>query len=268
MKQRNAKAAADLQRMLRLRYEPIAIKMIENESEIPQNAIYPPRDMGKHLAICQVYALARRDRKTIYTDRNSEWCWCPQITLGFSPAEEGSEAFNLVCEHLGFMNIETAKEFFAKFPRLPSGKYIGVLTAPLCDCDFEPDVVLVYCNNAQLRSMVWAIKNATGKVVETQLDAIDSCVYSVVVPFNDGNYRVTLPDIGEYERAGADEDEIILSIPRGKLTELVDGVAGFFNYGMGYTQLQRAMEFDFSRPPFYNRLFEMWGLGQSEEWKR
>ncbi|NLB28751.1 MAG: DUF169 domain-containing protein [Clostridiales bacterium] len=262
----NSKAAAELQRMLRLRYEPIAIKMIENESEIPSDAIYPPRDMGKRLAACQAYALARRDRKTIYMDRNSEWCWCPQITLGFSECEVGSDAFNLVCEHLGFMDIDTAKEFFAKFPRFPYGKYIGIVSAPLCDCTFEPDVVLIYCNNAQLRSMLWAIKNTTGKVVETPLDAIDSCVYSVVVPQLENEYRVTLPDIGEYERAGADEDEIILSIPRGKLGELVEGVAEFYKFGMGYLQLQKAMEFDFPRPPFYNTLFEMWGLEQGEEW--
>ena len=267
MKQRNERAAAELQRMLRLRYDPIAIKMIGNESEIPSNAIYPPRDMGAKMAICQVYALARRDRKTIYTNRNSEWCWCPQITLGFSKCETGSDEFNLVCRHLGFMDIDTAKEFFTKFPRLPYGKYIGTVTGPLCDSDFDPDVVLIYCNNAQLRSMLWAIKNATGKVVETQLDAIDSCVYSVVVPQLENDYRVTLPDIGEYERAGADEDEIILSIPRGKLDELVDGLAGFFKFGMGFTQLKKSMEYSFPRPPFYNELFEMWGLEQSEEWE-
>ena len=266
MKQRNEQAATELQRMLRLRYDPIAIKMIENEADIPANAIYPPRDMGQHMAICQVYALARRDSMTIYTDRNSEWCWCPQITLGFSECDYGSEEFELVCRHLGFPDIDKAREFFSNFPRFPTGKYIGTVTGPLCDCDFEPDVVLIYCNNAQLRSMLWAIKNATGKVVETQLDAIDSCVYSVVVPQLTGEYRVTLPDIGEYERAGADEDEVILSVPRGKLDELVSGVAGFYKHGMGFTQLRRTMEYDFSRPPFYNELFKMWGLEQSEEW--
>ena len=267
MKQRNEQAAAKLQQMLRLRYDPIAIKMIENEAEIPANAIYPPRDMKAQMAICQVYALARRDRKTIYTDKNSEWCWCPQITLGFSECEKDSKEFNLVCNHLGFKDIDVAKKFFADFPRLPTGKYIGTVTGPLDECDFDPDVVLIYCNNAQLRSMVWAIKNATGKVVETKLDAIDSCVYSVVVPQLSGEYRVTLPDIGEYERAGADEDEIILSIPKGKLDELVEGVAGFYEYGMGYTQLKKTMEYSFPRPPFYNELFEMWGLGQSKEWE-
>jgi hypothetical protein len=54
--------------------------------------------------------------------------------------------------------------------------------------------------------MVWAIKNMTGQLVSTQLDAIDSCMYSCVLPLKTGEYRVTLPDVGEYERAGADEE--------------------------------------------------------------
>ncbi len=68
--------------MLILRYEPIAIKMIEKEDEIPDDALYPKRDLNRHLALCQAFALTRRDKKTFYLDKESEWCWNPIVSFG------------------------------------------------------------------------------------------------------------------------------------------------------------------------------------------
>ncbi len=266
--EKNTKYSAELRKELILRYEPIAIKMIEDEKEVPKEAIYPKRDLGKHMALCQAFAKTRRDMKTIYMDKHSEWCWAPLIGLGLVECREGSEAFDLVCRKLGFKDLDTAREFFAHFPMLPRNKYIGIVSAPLGLSTFEPDLVLIYCNNAQLRSLLWAVKSATGKIVTTQLDAIDSCIYACVPPLQTGEYRVTLPDPGEYERAAADENEIILSVPGNRLEELVTGLRPFYEMGMGYPQLSREMLFDFPRPDFYNSLFKIWGLDQGEEWDR
>lgn len=264
----NAKYSSEFREMLLLRYEPIAIKMIENDKDIPKDAIHPMRDLGKHMALCQAFAKTRREKKTIYIDKSSEWCWNPLIGLGFVECGEGSEAFELVSRNLGINDIDSAREFFAQFPTLPTNKYIGIVSAPLSDCNFEPDLVLMYCNNAQLRSLVWAIKNTTGKIVSTQLDAIDSCVYACVPAMKTGEYRVTLPDVGEYERASADENEIILTVPGHRLDELITGLHSFYDRNMGYTQLSREMQLDFARPPFYNELFEIWGLDQGQDWSR
>ena len=266
--EKNAQYSKELREMLLLRYEPIAIKLIESEQEIPEGVIQPKRDLGKHMALCQAFAMARRDQKTIYMDKTSEWCWNPLIGFGFVECNEGTEAFEIVSRCLGIEDIEASRAFFANFPRLPAGKYTGLVVGPLNACTYEPDLVLVYCNNAQLRSMVWAVKNVTGKLIETQLDAIDSCVYACIVPLKTGEYRVTLPDVGEYERASADENEIILSVPGNRIDELLSGLHAFYDRGMGYAQLSKEMQLDFSRPPFYNELFKIWGLDQGEDWAR
>jgi uncharacterized protein (DUF169 family) len=266
--EKNASYSRRIRKMLLLRYEPIAIKMIKDETEIPEGAKCPIRDMGKHIALCQAFAMARRDMKTIYMDKGSEWCWNPLIGFGFVECEDGSESFEIISKVLGIKDIDASREFFSKFPRLPAGQYTGLVVSPLASSSFEPDLMLIYCSNAQLRSMAWAIKNETGKLIETQLDAIDSCVYSCVVPLKTGEYRVTLPDVGEYERAMADEDEIILSVPGHRIEELVKGLHAFYNRGMGYSQLSREMQFEFPRPPFYNDLFKIWGLEQGKNWSR
>jgi hypothetical protein len=83
-----------------------------------------------------------------------------------------------------------------------------------------------------------------------------------------GEYRVTLPDIGEFERAMAEEGEIILSVPKGRMDELISGLHFFQDRNMGYTGLKRELSYDFSRPPFYNTLFKLWGLDQGTDWDR
>ena len=258
----------ELREMLLVRYEPIAIKMVEDENDIPDSAIRPMQDLGVHLALCQAFAMARRDRKTIYMDKTSEWCWNPLVGFGFVECSEGSESFNIICRVLGIADQDAAREFFAKFPTLPYGKYKGILVTPLGDCETQPDIVLIYCNNAQLRTLLWAIKNTTGKIVSTELDAIDSCVYSCVPTLKSGEYRVTIPDMGEHERAAADENEIILSVPVSRLEELIQGVRVFYERNMAYSQLTRDMLFEFPRPPFYNELFALWGLEQGQDWRR
>ena len=265
---KNHQTSRAMHEMLILRHEPIAIKLIKSENEIPDNAIRPKRDLKKHMALCQAFALSRRDKKTVYMDKPDHWCWNPLIGLGHVECTEGTESFDIVCRFLGMSDIDSARSFFAKFPRLPLGEYIGIVTAPLDAAKFVPDLLLVYCNNAQLRSLVWAAKLKMGRLVKTELDAIDSCIYACVPPILTGEYRVTLPDIGEYERAMADEDEIIFSIPGGRIEEILDGLRSFFNRGAGYIHHRRDMVYDFPRPEFYNELFDMWELDKGEVWDR
>ncbi len=266
---KNTNHSRELHEMLLLRFEPIAVKMIENESEVPENAIRPMRDFKKHMALCQAFSLARREKKTVYMDKEAHWCWNPLIGLGHVDCSVGTKQFDVVCSVLGMENIDDARVFFDKFPRLPLGKYQGIVTTPLSGCTFEPDVILIYSNNAQLRSILWGIKYKIGKLVSTDLDAIDSCVYAIVLPIQTGEYRVTLPDIGEFERAAAEEDEIIMSVPKGRMDELISGLHFFHDVAkMGYTQLRRELNLDFTRPPFYNTLYELWGLDQGKDWDR
>jgi uncharacterized protein (DUF169 family) len=263
--EQNSTYSRELRDMLLLRHEPIAIKMIENEADVPSDAIRPQKDMGTHMALCQAFSLSRREYKTIYMVKEEHWCWNPLIGLGHVDCSEGTDTFNVVTTALGIPDMEKARAFFAEFPRFPLGRYKGIVTAPLKACPFDPDVVLIYSNNAQLRAMLWGIKAMTGQIVNTDMDAIDSCVYAIVVPMQDGEYRVTLPDIGEFERAAPGEDEIILSVPKGRMEELIRGMRFFEDRKMGYTGLKRELDYDFSRPPFYNTLFEMWGLEKGRD---
>jgi uncharacterized protein (DUF169 family) len=267
MAQKNAEYSRALHEMLLLRYEPIAIKMIEHETDIPESAINPKRDLHKHMCLCQAYALTRRNKKTVYMDKGSEWCWNPLVCLGHVDASVGTETFDILSRFIGISDKAAAEAFFAGLPKLPYGQYKGLVSAPLCSCGFEPDLVLIYANPAQTRMMIGGIKQMTGKLVDTQFDIIDSCAYSTVTPLLTGQYRVTFPDPGEYERALSDEDEVILSVPGNRMEEMMTGLKRNSEHGLGYKTLNKEMMYDFPRPPFYNALFELWELDRGEDWE-
>ena len=250
------------EKLLKLRTLPIAVKMIEKETDIPEGAIRPKNDRGYHLAQCQAFAMTRRQGITIAMLKEDNWCWAPLIGYGLvKPFNEDSISPNI------FMvaDMAAARSVVRNFPRLQYEKYIGIVSAPLKTTNFLPDMVLIYCYPAQLRSILMATKYREGFLVTSQFDPIDSCVYSVVPVVLNGQYRITLPDPGEYERAMAGEDEIIFSVPKDKMPELASGLEHFNQTKLGYTSLAMHIRPDFPRPDFYKQLFRTWGLDVEDD---
>lgn len=253
--------------LLELRYPAVALKMLEDESQIPPHAFRPMEHSGKHIALCQAFALARRQKKTVYMQLTDHWCWNPLITYGMVSCEPGSKAFNEIADVMGIEDADKAQAFVESFPKLPYQKYKGILVAPLDRADFQPDVTLIYCKNDQLRVILMAVNSQTGTMLESSFTPLDSCVYSVVPPILEGCYRVTLPDPGEYERALTAEDDIIFSVPKQKEAEFYAGIDFQLLRG-GRDSFYPMMKENFSRPPFYNRLFQAWGLDTGEDWDK
>jgi uncharacterized protein (DUF169 family) len=259
--EKNARDCAVIEKLLRLTHPPVALKLVRHGDEVPADAYMPYEAEGKHLALCQAFALSRRNGVTVYMRREDHWCWNPLIAFGHvkceSPADPG---FDIICKTIGIKDAETAVKFVASFVKLPYGEHEGILTAPLCSADFTPDLWLIYCGNGQLRTILRAVKTQTGSLLKSEFDALDSCMYSVIPPVLEGEYRITLPDPGEYERALTDVSNIIFSVPAAKFQEFLAGAEQLSGMGLGEGSLRMEMKDDFARPPFYNALFEIWGL--------
>jgi uncharacterized protein (DUF169 family) len=236
----------ELERLLLLRTSPIAVKMLEREGDIPQEAIRPKRDRGYHLAQCQAFAMSRRQRATIAMLKEDNWCWAPLIAYGMVEKPNAPS----LAEH-------------TSFPCLEYGKYIGIVSAPLSTAGFEPDMVVIYSNTAQLRNMLLAVKYEERALVKSRLFP-PACSYSVVPVILNGQYWITLPDPGEYQRALAGEDEIILSVPGHRMGGLISELKRLADTEFGYASAAMEMRPDFPQPEFYKTLFKMWNLDVKE----
>jgi len=233
----------ELEGLLLLRTSPLAVKMLEKEGDIPAGAVRPNKDRGIHVAQCQAFAMSRRQKESVAMLKEDNWCFAALIAYGLVDKPEDPEL-----------------QQFVSFPTFERGKYIGIVSAPLKTANFEPDVVLIYSNPAQLRSMLLPthFKNE-----EAHVDCHffpPACAYQIVSVMRSGQFMVTLPDIGDYHRALATEDEIVLSVPRDKMGKMVEGVREFEQGEFSYGHANMYMQHDFPQPEFYQMLFKRWGL--------
>ena len=253
---------SDLLNMLVLRTYPIAIKMLKDESEIPEGAVRPKKDLGEHYSACQAFGIVRRRGTTLAMFIEDHWCFEPIIAYGLvEPPEdfmEGSGSAFFV------QDKEAAKRRTQEIALLPHGKYAGMVLAPLHKANFAPDLTMIYCNPSQLRHMLFALMLKNGYRVTSTLDPIWSCVHSIVPSLLTGDCEVTVPDPGDFERAAVGDDEMIFTIPAARMKEFMDGVYHYENRGMGYRSFGRELKGNFRQPPFYIDYFKKWGLDVQE----
>lgn len=258
--------AEKLESAFKLRTFPIGVKFCETLAEVPEGAVFPKKMLGKHMALCQAFSYARMKGMTIAMTKEDHWCWNPLVGFGSVECVPGQEQFDEVVKYIGIPDKAKAEAFFAHFPRLPLGKYEAVVIAPLKTAAFTPDVLLIYAEPPKVNTMVRCIKSAIGGYVTSIFDGIDSCIYCTVPSFTENEYRITLPDPGERERARTRDEDIILSVPGARLEEFFSclGLGSPFS---GFSDMMLDCELDFPRPPFYNKLFDLWGLDRGEDWK-
>ncbi len=172
-----------LEKLLNLNSSPIAVKMLEKETDIPPQAVRPRQHRGYHLAQCQAFAMSRRESAVVAMVKEDNWCPGAVIAYGLVEMPENTEA----------RRNNNGDRFIY-------GKYQGILTAPLKTAEFKPDVVIMYSDTNQLRHLLLAMKQEERSKVTGHFFPF-SCASAVVTPILKGQYTVSLPDPGEYARA-------------------------------------------------------------------
>ncbi|MBN2040505.1 MAG: DUF169 domain-containing protein [Spirochaetes bacterium] len=234
-----------LETMMCLQTSPIAVKMLENESQIPEDTFRPKKDKNIHYAQCQVFSLSRRDRMTVAMLKEDNWCIGPPMAYGLVP-----------------MADDPAAKKNIKFDCFEYGRYIGMLTAPLKTSTFEPDVVLVYCSTNQLRDMLLSLKEEERPDVKSNF-FYQSCAFAITTPILNNEYWINLPDPGEYVRALTQPGEMIFSIPAAKMSGFMENLEKFDKESM-FAHEQMMMQADFPQPDIYKQVFKMWGMDHEE----
>jgi uncharacterized protein (DUF169 family) len=274
----------DLESMLLLRSSPIAIKMLKSESEVPTGARRPGKEspgdvIGGRLSLCQAFGLARRGNpgKTIAMFAEDHRCFEPVIAFGLKPPPPPGTPG--VLDYLGgettYPFLISKKEAAAKHaqedPRLPYREGSGMVFGPLKTINFEPvDLVMIYCNTGQLRHLTLALGYVEAYMVNSSFYGIGSCGRAAVPPLLTGEATITVPDPGEYDRAGTTEDMMILTLParawgtkwksRNLFQDMMEGLRTLNAY-MPYTSFALEVRSDHPQPPFYKAFFNAWGLG-------
>jgi uncharacterized protein (DUF169 family) len=209
--------AMELERLLRLKTFPLAIKMLEKIEDVPRGAKRPVRDLGYHLALCQAISLARRQGRSITLLKEDMWCFEPVLGLGMAepPAYflEGNNRYPGSAK-----TLEAGRVWAQSFPRLEVGKYIGAAIAPLATA---------YVDGSQLTQLLLAKNWMDGRDITSSLSGHAACVYAIVPVLKNQQFQIAVPCLGDRRRGLASDEENIFSGPAALLGDLVEGLSHF-----------------------------------------
>ena len=197
---------------LKLIAPPVAVKMLSKGEEPPVAAKYPFRDYKKKFVLCQAWAIARNHGETLCLRYEDMRCAPSILAMGFKPPIPHFTEGHL-CLNRYNKTLEAGARTEAAMPRFPYEKYGAVLFSPLTTCAFEPDVVFLSGNSAQIMRMVHASLYHTGGRISYSTDGRLACADLIVTPINTPGCYVVLPGHGSRRLAQTKDDEMAFTFP-------------------------------------------------------
>lgn len=212
---------------------PVAVKMARSAAEIPDKARMPKRDLGVTMPACQGVAIARRLGWLIAMGKEDMLCPIGAISLGLLPAKakflDGS--FNVP---FWLKSQELRAKLNRNLPRLEYGRYTHVVMAPLNRANFEPQIVIIYGNPAQVSRLVQSTIYSTGEPITFSSAGGFACGSEITVPILTDNYQLVVTGGGDRSIAQADDHEIAFVAPMSKMDALIEGLEATHKAGLRY----------------------------------
>jgi len=231
---------------------PLAIKMLNCEDDIPQDATQPLRDYGASFTLCQALALGRRDGLTIVLDKDSQSCPIALAGLGFvRPEAYLSGKYALAPTN---RPAEAQKKAAEAMPRFEFGKYKYILISPIRIASFDPDVILFYGNGAQVMRMIQAAVFASGESLTSSSSGAGGCLLPIVGPILEGKCKYTVPGNGERRLGLIADGELAFAMPRNRFEEVVRGLKLSHEGKQTYPISPGYLKLEYKMPPPYVEL--------------
>jgi dephospho-CoA kinase len=129
---------------------------------------------------------------------------------------------------------EDGSRYEASIPRLPLGKYEAVAMAPLVYNPFEPDIVLIYANPAQMILLINALQFEDYEVMQFHCVGESSCSDAIARCYLTAKPSLTIPCYGERRYGHAQDDELVMGMPADMLKKALRGLEALYRRGIRY----------------------------------
>jgi MtaA/CmuA family methyltransferase len=245
-----------LQTYVRPQTFPVAIRMLRPGEPIPERARRPARDFGKLSMNCQVIDMARRYGWTIALTRDDSICSLGITALGF---DRPTHLYNsgTLCEGMYTATKEAGARSEAAVDKFDPGAYQALLVAPLERATFEPDVVVVYANPAQVMRLTQAALWKDGGRLASSFQGRIVCADIIVTTMQTGRPQVILPCSGDRIFGQTQDHEMAFAIPWARMADIIEGLEGTHRGGIRYP-ITQFMEYEAKMPPKYMEVNRLW----------
>ena len=213
----NRDTASKLTKILKLKNQPVAVKLVKNEDSLEG---LPPEPETK-MRYCQLVMEAKKGKSFTLT-KNSISCPAAAAVFGLLPLPEKIEKGTML-KALGLFDSEgAAAELMSKMPRLPLGGYKAVAAAPLSETRFTPDVVVLEEEPEKIMWISLASLHEKGGRLSFGTGVFQACcVDATVEPYLRGDINASFGCYGCRDATDIDDGEGLIGIPYGKLPEIL-----------------------------------------------
>lgn len=254
MKDNHARLSEALDNYVRLGSFPVGIKMMREKAALPDMVKHPWKDLKIKVATCQAIAMARRYGWVLAVGEEDLSCPLTAVVFGFRrPAQFYTEG--KACEGMYTESAEAGLRSEKEVEKFSLNDYKYILVAPLHRIDYEPDVVVVYGNSAQiLRLLTAALWKSGGRLTSSFGGRID-CSEEIIVPQRSGKCEIILPCYGDRIFAQTQDHEMAFAIPKNRIGEIIDGLEGTHKGGVRYP-IPSFLRYSGEFPPNYAKVIE------------
>jgi len=217
--------------LLRLKCFPVAFKMLEKKEAL--NEIPFMRRAEHKMTLCQMITLVRNSDWTVGADINDFIApECPSI-LGLTdlPDIYKDGTFRSI---VWVKTREDGKKYEDAIQRLPVGKYEAVAMAPLVYNPFEPDIVLIYANPAQMMLLINSLQVEKYEVMNFFCVGESSCSDAIARCYLTGKPSLTIPCYGERRYGHAQDDDLVMALPAHSMAKALAGLEVLYRRGIRY----------------------------------
>ena len=242
---------------------PIAIRMMAHGEALPPKVKRPNADLGEQIAICQGFAMSRRYGWAMAVGREDISCPLAKAVWGFEPLTHY------------FMNGMTCAGMYTETPaagvvtemavdKWETGQWEAVISAPLHRATFEPHVILIYGNSAQVMRLVAARLWKTGGRLNSSFSARIDCADAVITTMKTDECQVILPCYGDRVFAQTEDGEMGFAMPASKVDMVLEGLEGTHQGGVRYP-IPSFLRYTGQYPDHYMKMEQIWAGDAPDE---
>ena len=217
--------------LMRLKSFPVAFKMVEKKEEL--NKIPFMRRTDHKVTLCQLITLVRNFDWTTGGDLDDFLFPSCSSILGLRdiPDTHKNGTFRSI---IWVQTKKDGKKYEESIPRLPLGKYEAVAMGPLVYNPFEPDIVLIYANPAQMMLLINSLQFEDYQVMQFYCVGESSCSDAIVRCYETGKPSLSIPCYGERRYGHAQDDEMVMAVPAAMMEKALRGMEHLYRKGVRY----------------------------------
>lgn len=227
--------AEQLSNLLRLRTFPIGMKLFEDVEEMARIPGLRRPTPGKRFSTCQLVTQARMAGFTLGITHEN----VPAFSNcgGIIGLNEPSDLYlsGRKMEGVWFENREASAAHQAQMPRVPAGRYHGMVASPLRSGRLDPpDICLFYANPAQMILFINGLQWRSYRRYDFSITGESACADSWGHALKTREVSLSIPCYAERRYGGVADDELLMALPPAELQRAVTGLQGLAKAGLRY----------------------------------